>query len=425
MTLHPTGAGPRPVPERPRLGYLLKKFPRLSETFVLGEILWQERLGQRIHVFSRRGPDEEPRHPEFAALRAEVEQLPSVRSIDPWGEIFSGGDDGELLDTIRKAYAGVRGLGLERLPALMAEAIYLRRRCRELSIGHLHVHFATEAAVTAMILRDLGGPSFSVTAHAKDIYRSTVDPVLLDRVVRSAAFVVTGCDANLVYLRERLSSAAGDRLRRLYNGIDLSSFRVVRRPEPGRILSVGRMVEKKGFEVLIEAFGLMREAGVDFRAVIAGDGERREDLGRRVAELRLEPWVDMPGALDQDGVRALMGSASIFCLPCVIGADGNRDALPTVLIEAQAAGIPIISTPVTGIPEILDGGRAGELVPCGDPVATAEMLTALLADEARAERLAQAGRERAAALFDRDVNARVLHGWFEECMEAAACASST
>ena len=412
-----------------RLAYLLKKFPRLSETFVLGEILAQERLGQDIHVFSRRAPDDEPRHAELARLRAPCEVLPPIREIDPWKALFTADEgSGELLERIRVVFDALRGLELPRLPSLLAEALFLRERCAELDVGHVHVHFATDAAVTAMILRGLGGPSYSVTAHAKDIYRSTVDPRLLKRIVDGSAFTVTVCDANVDFVRGLIGDESSRRVRRLYNAIDIGSFEPgesVR--EPGHVLSVGRMVEKKGFHVLVEALSLLRDRGVDFRATLIGDGEEREHIARAIEESGLSERITMLGALDQDGVRAWLARSQVFCLPCLIGEDGNRDALPTVLLEAEAAGLPIVSTPVTGIPEILDQGDAGLIVPERDPAATADALERMLSDAALRERFSAAGRQRALDLFDTVKNSRVLKGWFDEALAGAmqGCESST
>lgn len=412
----------------PSMGYLLKKFPRLSETFVLGEILGQERLGAELHVFARRPPDDEPRHPELARLRATVEVLPPTKEMDPWSALVDEDGD-QLLACIRELLLEMRPLGYARLPSLLVEAIWLRKRCRELGLRHLHVHFATDSAVTAMLLRGLGGPSYSVTAHAKDIYRSTVSPALLRTLLERSEFFVTVCEANVRHVRELVGEHAARKLRRLYNGIDIESFGAAGGAprEPGLVLSVGRLVAKKGFDVLVDAFDVLARRGVPFRAEIVGTGEDAEAIAARVAERGLETRVRLVGALDQAAVRAHMARAQVFALPCRIGEDGNRDALPTVLLEAQAAGLPCVSTPVTGIPEILDQGRAGLLVPENDVAATAEGIAQLLGDAALRERFATAGRARAAELFDGRVNARVLKGWFDSVLEGAedACGSRT
>ena len=409
----------------PRIAYLLKKFPRLSETFVLGEMLAQEALGAEIHVFSRRAPDDEPRHAELARLRATVEILPG--DVDAWGELFAPEAE-DLLSRVRDAHREFCALGHPKLAALLAEAIWLLRRTRELSIEHVHVHFATDSAVTATLLHALGGPPFSVTAHAKDIYRHGVSPRQLATILRHAAFVVTVCDANVEHVRGLVGDAVNGKLRRLYNGIDVESFGALPRARvERRVLSIGRLVEKKGFDVLVEAFATLRDQGVAFTAQVVGDGEDRARIDQRIRERGLAGTVELVGAVPLTRVRELLAQAEVFALPCKVGDDGNRDALPTVLLEAQAAGVPIVSTPVGGVAEILDDGRAGLLVPENDAVATAAAIRRLFEDDALRRSLADLGRARAAELFDARTQARVLRHWFEESIarSEATCASRT
>ncbi|HZJ69554.1 MAG TPA: glycosyltransferase, partial [Planctomycetota bacterium] len=309
----------------PRLAYLLKKFPRLSETFILNELLGQESLGADLHVFSRRLPDDEPRHPQLARLRAPVETLPPSREIDPWTELFVR-DDGEVLRRV-EALTRRGALALHpRFPQLLAEAVLLRRRCAELDIGHVHVHFASEGAFVAHLLQMLGGPTYSFTMHAKDLYRHTVDRALLDRLITGATFVVTVCDANVRHLSTFVGAEALRRVHRLYNGIDLQAFSPDGGPrDAAHVVSVGRLVEKKGFAVLIEALALLAARGLPVQGTLVG-------------EPALAGRVTLAGALDQSVVVDLLRRATVCCLPCLVGADGNRDALPTALLESLACG---------------------------------------------------------------------------------------
>lgn len=409
------------------LAYLLKKFPRLSETFILNELLAQERQGRELHVFSRRAPDDEPRHAELARLRATVENLPPKSEIDPW-EMLVGEetDPDELLGRLGPLVRDMRTWGHARTPSLLVEALHLLKRTRALGIRHVHVHFATDSAVVALLMNRLGGPSYSITAHAKDIYRETVDFRFLDILVRNSAFVVTVCDANRQWMSERLSPEAMAKVRKLYNGIDLASFVADgTRREPNHVLGVGRLVEKKGFHVLIEALALLLNKGVDLQASLIGDGDQKARLEQLIAERGIGARVRMLGPRDQGEVRGYMSRATLMAQPCLVGTDGNRDALPTVLVESLAMHLPSVSTPVTGIPEILDQGRCGVLVPENDVQATADAIEALLRDPARRARIAADGRKRAEELFDAEKIARTLSSWFDRAMEAApACGSS-
>ncbi|HIF42306.1 MAG TPA: colanic acid biosynthesis glycosyltransferase WcaL [Planctomycetes bacterium] len=398
------------------IAYLLKKFPRLSETFVLNEILRQEGLGEDIHIFSRREVDDEPRHPQFSQLKAEVEQVPSASGSDPWRELFLNEDlNGVSLDHFASVVRDVLQYDHPRLHKLITEALYVRRRCSELGIEHIHVHFATDSSYVAMLVRELGGPTYSITAHAKDIYRSAVHAGLLSRMIESSAFTVTVCDANVVHLDNILTEPAAKNVRRLYNGIDLELFEWA---DSGRdeehVIGVGRLVPKKGFDVLLRALALMRDQGRKVKTTIVGTGTETEALEALIAELDLGDQVTLTGAQNQAFVQELMARATVHCLPCVVATDGNKDALPTVLLESISGGLPCISTTVSGIPEILDQGEAGIIVEQGDVQGTADALVRLLDDPDLRTRLAKRGREHAEECFDAQKQAVKLQGWFKE-----------
>ncbi len=412
----------------PRVAYLLKKFPRLSETFVLNEMLGQEALGAQLHVFSRRTPDDEPRHEQLARLRAPVENLPDSRGLDPWGVLFDRSlEPAQLLERVRRTHERYGALDIERLGPLLGEALWLLRRTRELGIEHVHAHFATDSALVAMLLHALGGPGYSLTAHAKDIYRSTVSPRRLSALVGDSRFTVTVCDANVRHLESLVDERAARRVRRLYNGIDVEAFGACAHGtrEPRTLLSIGRLVEKKGFDTLLEAVALLAQRDAQVRLDVIGDGEDRARLVERSHGLGLHERVRWLGPLPQERVREHLARATVFALSCKVGDDGNRDALPTVLLEAQAAGVPCVSTPVGGIEEILDFGRAGVLTPIGDAAALAAALERLLQRSDERAQLAAAGRARARECFDLAQQAQVLFGWFQEAvaLREGTCAS--
>lgn len=402
-----------------KVAYLLKKFPRLSETFILTELLTQERQGTEVFVFSRRAPDAEPRHADVELLRAPVEVLPRYGALTPWESLLTGAGmslSGEDWFELQALALDLRGIVRDRLPRVVAEALYLRQRTLELGVDHVHVHFASESAVVAHVLWRLGGPSYSMTVHAKDIYSSNASAELVDRLIASSSFTVTVCDANVAYLAERVSSRARERLRRLYNGIDLDEFPFIQEGRAeGHILAVGRLVEKNGFDILIDALAELSETGRSFRATLVGAGQAERELRARAKLRGLSPGVlEFTGPLPLEEVRRLLARATVFCLPCLVGGDGNRDALPTVLLEALAAGLPCVSTPVAGIPEILHYGRVGRLVPERDARATAHELIALLDSSEERRHLASQGRRRAEELFDASQAGATLAAWFEE-----------
>lgn len=393
-----------------RVGYVLKKFPRLSETFILTELLALEERGVPLVIYSLRTPDDPRFHPELAKLRAEVRYVQAGSFADALARLTRRALPEQRHAMVARAltFAADPALAPEgQTPAALLDEAAAASRIAELAerdgVGHLHAHFATVAARVAALAGALRGIPYSVTGHAKDLYRETVNPRLLDRLARDAAAFVTVCDANVDHLRRTLSPAGFARVRRIWNGIDLAAFGAVeRRPASApTVLAIGRLVKKKGLHVLLDALALLAARGRAPQLRIVGDGEERAALEQQARTLHLADRVAFVGAQPSDGVRRELATATLFALPCVTDDDGNQDALPTVLLEAMAAGVACVSTTLGGVPEILDHGRAGRLVAQEDAAGLADALDALLADGAAREQLAAAGRERAQRCFDR------------------------
>ncbi|MCP5151182.1 MAG: glycosyltransferase [Ectothiorhodospiraceae bacterium] len=426
--------------ERPlRVAYVLKRFPRLSETFVLNELLELERQGVEVEVFSLLRPPEEARHAALASLRARVTYLPSSRALAEWrvGELWPAeqGADGALAP--RKAaladlVAGDAGLGAELFPGraphevahLVAQATALALLARSRGVEHLHAHFASNATAVALLASRLSGITYSFTAHARDIYHTYVDAETDDAVRRrkiaESAFLVTVSEYNRRYLAELAGAQHAPKVRRLYNGIDLGLFEP--RDAPVReplVLAVGRLVEKKGLRHLVEACALLRARGIDAPCVIVGDGPERDQLSAMIRELGLEGSVRIDPPMPQERLVRQMREASVLALPAVVSASGDRDGLPTVLLEALALGVPAISTRVAGIPEIIEDGRTGLLAEPGDAAGLADAIARVLCDDALAARLAREGLHRARERFDLRTNVGTLRAMF-----ARACRAS-
>ena len=396
------------------VAYLIKMYPRFSETFILAELLELERQGATLQVFSLKKPDDGIFHADVARLRARVTYLPESPLLDPGS--FAAAHR-ELLAADPRRYARALGAALRRGRAAtlkhFLQAGWIAVRLRRAGIAHVHAHFASGPAAVALHLHRLTGITYSFTAHAKDIYIQDVDREELAAKLRAARFAVTVSDYN----REHLSRlAGGGRLVRIYNGLDLERFAPngAAPEEPPLVLAVGRLIEKKGFADLVEACARLRDEGRRFRCRIVGKGELRGALRRRIAELGLEDVVELAGPLPREALLELYPRASVLVAPSVVGADGNRDGLPTVLIEAMALGVPVVSTDVTGIPELVEDGRTGLLVAQHDPAALAAAIGRLLADSAGAAALAAAGRERVQRRFDLRANVAQLRELLEE-----------
>jgi colanic acid/amylovoran biosynthesis glycosyltransferase len=397
-----------------RVAYILKMYPRFSETFVLSEVLELERQGVAVHIFSLKKPDDGRFHADVSRVRAGVTYVPESVLLAP-GPFWRDQREVFAWDPRRYVRALARVLLRRSAHALkrFLQAGYLAPRIRRARIGHVHAHFATSATSVAYYLHELMGLSFSFTAHAKDIYADVVDPDRLALKLRTARFTVTVTDYNAAYL-DRVGNAG--RIVRIYNGLDLQRFALNGTPPdtPPLVLAVGRLVEKKGFTDLVRACAVLRAAGAQFRCVIVGKGPLEDALRALIHDLGLETWVTLAGPMPREALLDLYPRASVVIAPCVVAADGNRDGLPTVLIEAMALGVPVVSTPVTGIPELVEDGRTGRLVAERDPEALARAIHELLDDPARARALAKAARARIERDFDLRVNVARLRTLFEE-----------
>lgn len=407
-----------------RVAYVLKMFPRLSETFVLNEILELERQGATVSIHSLKKSDEGRFHPALARLRATVSYAPEFKISSLWSTLRGSALVSEKSKArLGSAIAFLLSLDVAEPWLRLAEAIDLAGRALRDGADHIHAHFATSATEVAMIASAITGIPYSFTAHAKDIYRETVRPELFAEKVRRARFAVTVTEAGASFIRKKLlggDPALARKVRLLYNGIDLDWFKPLSADAPREgllpplVLSTGRLVEKKGFPVLLDACAVLAKRRVPFRCEIAGDGEEKDALLRHARRLSLNGTsVKFLGALTHDAVRERLRAASLVALPCIVGNDGNRDSLPTVLLEGLACGLPVVSTRVGGIGEIVDPGKNGYLVAPGDPRALAGAIERILADPARARKLGAAARKKAVERFDLGANVATLRTWFE------------
>lgn len=398
------------------VGYVVKVFPRLSETFIVNEILELERQGISVEVFSLKPPADPRFHGSLGRLRAPVTYLPYLDGTETWRKVradclAAAPDAGSTGDAFLHAVRLRDPMGLR----LFLQAISLAAAVRNHGIQHLHAHFATGATSVAMMAHLMEGVSFSFTAHAKDIYHNDVDTAALAEAVDRAAFAVTVTDHNVATLSE-LAPRARHKLYRIYNGLALDEF--APSPEPATespvVLSVGRLVEKKGFPYLIEACRLLKDRGRRYRCVIIGAGERGAELRELTSRLGLTAEVGLAGAQSQEAVIEAIRESSMLVLPCIIGEDGNRDALPTVLLEAMALARPVISTDLAGVTEIVGHGETGLLAPQRDSAALARAIEELLDSRTLRDAYGRAGRRKAERLFNIRANVAELADLFRQ-----------
>jgi glycosyltransferase involved in cell wall biosynthesis len=277
----------------------------------------------------------------------------------------------------------------------------------------LHAPFAHENTTVARLAARFAEISYSFTARAKDIFHESVRSEDLSRKLRDAAGVITISDYHLAYLREQFGPVAAD-VQRIYNGLDLDEF-TYQAPDQREplILAIGRLVEKKGFADLIDACAILARGDCPFQCRIVGGGTLKDDLTSQVERLGLRGRIELVGPRPQREVMALLRRAAVLAAPCIIASDGDRDGLPNVIQEALALGTPVVSTDVTGIPEVVRDGETGMIVPQRDPPALAAALKTLLKDSSLRVRLATGGRRLIEAEFDIRKNAARRRTIFE------------
>lgn len=398
-------------PEPLHVGYVVKRYPRYSETFIVNEILAHEARGLRLAIFSLLPPNDAIFQDIIARVRTPVTYvtLEWLRAVDLWTALMAAKDD---VPNIASALEVARGVEVRDVYA----ALRLARAARDLGIHHLHAHFGSSATTVTRLAARFAGLTYSFTAHAKDIFHESVQDEDMRRKLTDAAAVITVSDFNCAHLRAVYGSAAAG-VCRIYNGLDLAHF-PYRGPaeRPPRIVAVGRLVEKKGFADLVEACALLAGRGRLFRCEIIGGGDLQPDLCSQIERLGLTGLVEMLGPLPQSEVIRHVQGAAALAAPCVVGRNGDRDGLPTVLLEAMALGTPCVSTDVTGIPELVRHEETGLLVAQRDPAGLAAALERLLVDPGLRVELAAEARRLIEAEFDIHRNTAQLRAVFHEAV---------
>lgn len=392
---------------KPAIGYVLKMYPRFSETFIVSEILAREAAGERIVIFSMRPPVDPRFHPELARVQAPVIYIDRPASASKqWLSWQNSMTDPAIVDGVARA-----------LPELLrathddaTQAIALAAAAQSHGVRHLHAHFASMATTIARLAALITGLPYSFTAHAKDIFHESVVHDELAAKLRDAHHVVTISDHNVRHLTNTFP-AETNHLHRIYNGLELARFpyQPVRQSfDTPRLLAVGRLVEKKGFGLLIAAAAQLREQGRSVTVDLVGEGPMRAELEDQIAAANLVGTVRLLGPRTQQEVAEMLRSHDVFVAPFVIGSDGNVDGLPTVLLEAMASGIACVASDVTGVAEVIRAGETGWLTPSGDIAALTAAIGEALDDSARTRSYTDKARALVEDHFDSRIQAKNL-----------------
>lgn len=396
-------AQPRPR----RIVVLLKGYPRLSETFIAQELLGLEQAGFDLRLVSMRHPTDKKRHPVHDEIRAPVSYLPEYLHHEPL-RVLRGLAAARRLPGFRRAFSVFlndlkRDISRNRIRRF-GQAAVLAAEWPE-GADWLHAHFIHTPASVARYTSLLTGVRWSCSAHAKDIWISPGWDI--GGKLAEMQWAVTCTRSGFDHLRD-LAGGCG-KVHLSYHGLDLARFGPFGKPRPAadgsdpahavRILSVGRAVDKKGFDVLLRALGRM-PADLHWHLDHVGGGERIAALKRLAQDLGLETRITWHGPMDQAEVLALYRRADLFALACRIAANGDRDGLPNVLVEAASQGLACVSTDVSGVPELIEDGQSGLIVPPENPEALAAALATAIRDPALRGRLGAAAEARVRNGFD-------------------------
>ena len=388
-----------------RIGYMTGQYPRASDTFIQREVAALREAGVHVQTFSARPPpDGEMVGPEQAAERARTSYLLPpcpLEAVTAHGSLLARGPF-NYLAALRLAIStrppGLKGLGMQA--AYFLEAGLLARRVRRHGLAHLHNHFADSSATVTLLAAALGDFTYSLTFHGPAEF---INPRYwhMAEKVRRALFV--NCISE--YARHQTvlhaGQSAADKLRVVHCGVDVDSFHPAAHTGRGhRLLFVGRLAATKNLPVMLRALAALRRHRPDVHLTLAGDGPERVKLQTLALDMGVESAVTFLGYQSQAQVRDLLSKTDVFVLSSM------AEGVPVVLMEAMAAGVPVAATRIAGIPELVEDGACGFLVPPDDPDALAAKLAALLDDPALRARFGAAGRAKVA----RDFNLRAEAG---------------
>ena len=406
-----------------RVIYVVRSWPRLSQTFIVNEVLALERRGVALAVFSLVRSGEQVVQPQVADVRAPVRYLdgPERRGLDDLRRRLSWFAAAPVR-TVRALWYCLRRPGLASgygecsTLGCLTHAVRIAAALEDLRASgdepvHVHAHFAHDPALVGMLVARLTGLPFSFTAHARDLFEIPAES--LAARAREATAVVTCCQVNATYIESVVPPEDRPPVLVIHHGVDLHRFAPASPDKESgmpRLVSVGRLVEKKGFDDLLHALAEVKARGLPFRVRVCGDGPLRDELRRLRDDLGLGHDVELPGAEDSDAVVEALHDASAFALTPRELPGGDRDGIPNVLVEAMACGLPVVTTSAGGITELVRNEVNGLVVAPGDVGGIADALSRVLTDAPSRSRLGEAARRTVELGYDTEDAARRLEG---------------
>lgn len=412
----------QPAPGAVRVGYVVSRFPLLSETFILREMTALVDQGIDVLLFPLIRQQQPVVHAEARPWMQRARYLSTdlravgaanlrallrspLRYLMVWLTV--------VREHVREPTTLIRAL------ALLPSCVHLARLVKREGVDHVHAHFATFPLLAAWVAHRLTGTSYSVTVHAHDLF---VSRAMLPVKLSACGFVVSISEYNRDYLAEQVDESLPARTHVVRCGVAPGRYRRASPRAAGQVLellSVGSLQPYKGQTYLVEACRRLRDSGVSFRCRVIGEGAERLRLEQLIAQHGLQEQVLLLGAQDEDQVAALLATADVYVQPSVVAKNGQMEGIPVALMEAMAAELPVIASRLSGIPELVRPGSTGWLVPPEDEAALAAAVREVAADPATAARTARAGRELVEAEYDLHANVQQLATLFHDAAAAA------
>ena len=397
-----------------KIGYIVSRFPKISETFILDEILELQKRGVDIEVFSLLKEQESKVHSEAEKLKTRI-HYPRLCGAAVWLAQFHwlSHHPSLYVRSWRKALFGNLDSFSFFLRALFVVpvAAYFALEMKRRNIQHVHAHWATHPALAAFLIRELTGIPYSITAHAHDLY---VNRSMLQEKLAGADFIVTISDYNRTFLRA-YGAEVHKKVQVVHCGISPDVFRPRTRSEPTRemsILCVASLNDYKGHRYLMEGCSILKTLGVPFHCYLAGDGPERARIEAQVEQLGLEKQVSLLSWQTRDEILRLMKKVDVVALPSIVTSNGKQEGIPVALMEAMAMEIPVVATRISGLPELIEDGKTGFLVEQKDPSALARALHYFWQNPEAATQMGRFGRTKVLNEFSLQANAEKLNSLF-------------
>lgn len=394
-----------------KVAYTMSRFPKLTETFILYEMLAMEEAGIEVELFPLLRERQEVQHREVERYlqRAHFHSFISLPIL--WANLYYlFRNPLTYLKVIWEVFSGTFGSLNFFFGALgvFPKAVRFAYEMKRLGVEHLHAHFATHPVVAALIVKRLAGIPYSFTAHGSDLH---VERRMLDVKVRASAAAVTISNFNKNVMIQECGEALADKIHVIHCGVDTDLFQCYDRSfhsGPFQILCVASFEEVKGHKYLVEACKLLAQRGIDFTCHLVGYGPLRQQVEKQIAAAGLQNQFKIHGGLPRNEVLKLYRQADVFILPSVITKNGKKEGIPVVLMEAMCTCLPVISSRISGIPELVQDGVAGILVEPRDAAGLADALQTLHQRPELRAKMGKAGREYVLEQFDLKKNARLL-----------------